>query len=151
MRIPRRLTPRDRRPVRPGSGQRPAPATYGPPDISGIEALGLVVSVYGAERLGGRGNKRVSDQALRDAARRLAAEARARDAVRAERLLIGLRSAWMQLPAVQRVSDAAARRALWDRVVLFCCEEFYSPSGDPSVQMPWSPSSSQSYSRVTPA
>lgn len=128
MRLPRRSTSaRDRRPARNG----PIPRTpTDPADLTGIEALGIVVAVYGAERLAGRGEKRASDRAFRDAARRLAAEARGHDSVRAERLLIALRSAWLQLPAVQRLTDAVARRSLWDRVVLLCCEEFYSPSGD---------------------
>jgi hypothetical protein len=121
MRLPRRPL-RERRPVRPGL---PRPA-FDPTDLTGIEALGIVLSAYAAERLAGRGDKRASDRALRNAAKRLAAEARARDAVRAECLLIDLRSAWSQLPAVQRVHDAAVRRDLWDRVVLLCCEEFYA-------------------------
>ena len=150
MRTPGRPTPRDRRSIRLGSGPQRPLAPCGPTEMSGLEALGLVVSVYGAERLVGRGNKRVSDRAFRDAARRLADEARARDAVRAERLLIGLRGAWMQLPAVQRLTDAAARRALWDRVVLLCCEEFYSPSGGTIVSLPWARESAQPYSGATP-
>lgn len=137
MRLPRRPSARDRRPPRTGPAPRIVPD---PVDLTGIEALGLVVSVYGADRLTGRGDKRASDRAIRDAARRLACEARQRDAVRAERLLIGLRSAWMQLPAVQRLNDAVARRSLWDRVVLLCCEEFYAPDWEAMGRgRPWSP------------
>jgi hypothetical protein len=135
MRLPRRPSARDRRPSRLGPSQR---GPIDPDDLTGIESLGLVVAVYGAERLTGRGQKRASDRAFRDAARRLAIEARARDAVRGECMLINLRSAWMQLPAVQRVSDAGARRSLWDRLVRLCCEEFYAPpeGSGPSHGMP---------------
>ena len=136
MRLPRRPTSQDRRPPRTGPAPRLA---SDPAELSGIEALGLVVSVYGADRLAGRGDKRASDRAIRDAARRLAREARERDTVRAERLLISLRSAWKQLPAVQRLSDAVTRRTLWDRVVLLCCEEFYAPEWEASGgACPWS-------------
>lgn len=105
--------------------------SFGPATVDGLQALGLVIAVYGAERLTGRGNQRISDRALRDAARRLASEARAHDPVRAERLLIELRTGWLQLPAVQQVAEPTLRRALWDRVVLFCCEEFYAPLAGP--------------------
>lgn len=138
MRLPRRLTPRDRRASRLGPLHRSMdPAST---DLSGLEALGIVVSVYGAERLAGRGEKRASDRAIRDAARRLAAEARASDAVRAERLLIWLRSTWTQLPAVQRLTDTRARRSLWDRLVLLCCEEFYSPTIEARPRRAWADS-----------
>ena len=78
------------------------------------EAL-LAREVTGAER-------------LRAAARLLADEARAANPVRAERLLVALRQAWEELPRVRRGADDDARRALWDRLVLICCEEFYAPA-----------------------
>lgn len=121
MRLPRRPS-RERRPLRPGLPR----LASDPRTLTGIEALGIVLSAYGAERLAGRGDRRASDRALRGAAQRLAAEARARDAVRAECLLIDLRRAWSQLPAVQHLHDAVVKGALWDRVVLLCCEEFYA-------------------------
>jgi hypothetical protein len=66
--------------------------------------------------------------ALRAAAHLLAAEARAADPVRAERLLIALRRAWRELPEVESLPGDGARRALWDRFVRLCCEEFYAPA-----------------------
>lgn len=96
-------------------------------DLTALDALGCVVAAYGPERLLGRGNARASDRALRSAARRLAAEARAQDPARAERLLVQLKGAWPALPAVRAVTDLRERRALWDRVVGLCVEEFYSP------------------------
>ena len=65
------------------------------------------------------------DPSLRSAARLLADEARAGDSVRAERLLIALRRVWCRLPEAQAVPDPE-RDALWDRLVLLCCEEFYA-------------------------
>jgi len=106
--------------------QRAAPAD--PVEVSGIDALGCVLAAYAPERLLGRGEARASDRALRAAAHRLAAEARAQDAVRAERLLIELRRRWQKLPEIQRVPDDGRRRALWDRLVRLCCEEFYAPA-----------------------
>jgi hypothetical protein len=96
-------------------------------DGTGLDALARVLAAYEPERLTGRGTARKADRALRAAARRLAAEARVQDATRAERLLLELRRAWRELPAVRQLPDDGARRALWDRLVLLCCEEFYAP------------------------
>jgi hypothetical protein len=101
--------------------------SFGPAEITGIDALGLVITVYGPERLCGRGSARISDRALRDAVRRLVVEARAIDPARGERMLIALRHEWMQLPAVRNLSHDSPRGALWDRIVTICCEEFYAP------------------------
>jgi hypothetical protein len=98
-----------------------------PEDDTTLAALGHVVAAYGAERLTGAGQRRAADRALRSVARRLAAEARAQDPVRAERLVIALRRAWRDLPAVERL-PGDPRRVLWDRLVLLCCEEFYAPT-----------------------
>jgi hypothetical protein len=101
--------------------------SFGPAAINGIDALALVITVYGPERLCGRGSARISDRALRDAVRRRVVEARAIDPVRAERLVIALRNEWMQLPAVRSLSHDSPRGALWDRIVTICCQEFYKP------------------------
>ena len=65
-----------------------------------------------------------ADQPLRDVARALADDARARDAVRAERLLIDLRRIWRDIPET-RYLDPRAHEELWDRLVTACVEEFY--------------------------
>lgn len=64
------------------------------------------------------------DQPLRDVARILADDARARDAVRAERLLIDLRRIWSEIPET-RYLDPKDHEELWDRLVTACVEEFY--------------------------
>ena len=106
-----------------------------PEDGTGLDAIRRVMAIYGVERLRGRGNARAADRALRAVARHLAAEARLRDPVRAERLLLELRRAWRELPEVRQLADDGCRRALWDRLVLLCCEEFYAParSATPTV------------------
>jgi hypothetical protein len=104
--------------------------SFGPVEIAGLDALALVITVYGPERLCGHGSARISDRALRDAIRRIAAEARAEDPARAERMLIALRQAWLQMPAVRHLSHDSPRTALWDRIVTLCCEEFYAPAAD---------------------
>lgn len=68
-------------------------------------------------------------QPLREIARALAAEARAHDAVRAERLLIDLRRVWRELPEARRL-DPQAHEELWDLLVRTCIEEFYRPDTD---------------------
>ena len=65
-------------------------------------------------------------QALRSAARALAEEARAQDAIRAERLLIDLRRIWRELPETRRLQPEAHEQ-LWERLVTACIEEFYRP------------------------
>jgi hypothetical protein len=92
----------------------------------GLEDLALVVATYGPERLLGPGAARVSDVALRDAIRRLVAEARAGGTSGAEGLVIDLRRAWSLLPVVRQLSPDTPRQELWDRVVTLCCEEFYA-------------------------
>ena len=104
-----------------------------PEDGPGLDVLQRVIAAYGPERFLGQGRRRAADRALRAAARRLAADARAVDPVRAERLLVELRRAWQGWPAVQGVPDDGVRRALWDRLVLLCCEEFYAPAGQPGT------------------
>src|SRR3954453_292636 len=69
-------------------------------------------------------NDTVGAQALRSAIRMLATEARARDAVRGERLLIAVRCAWRDFPEVRRLSEEGMRDELWRHLVRLCCEEF---------------------------
>jgi hypothetical protein len=69
------------------------------------------------------------DQPLRDVARALADDARARDAVRAERLLIDLRRIWRDIPETRHL-DPEAHEELWDRLVTACVEEFYRPEDE---------------------
>jgi hypothetical protein len=64
---------------------------------------------------------------LRAAVRAIAAEARADDPVRCERMLLALRCAWRDFPEVRRIADQPIRDALWDRLVRLSCEEFYDP------------------------
>ena len=101
------------------------------PAPTGLDALSRVIAAYGPDRLSGRGHARASDRALRDAVRQLTREARARDSVRAERLIIELRESWPHLPGLVR-SGVGARRALWDRVVTLCCKEFYRGDDEPA-------------------
>jgi hypothetical protein len=68
-------------------------------------------------------------QPLRDVARTLANDARARDAVRAERLLIDLRRIWHDIPEM-RYLDPKSHEELWDRLVTACVEEFYRPENE---------------------
>ena len=70
-----------------------------------------------------------AERPLRHAARALADEARARDAVRAERLLIELRRIWRDIPEA-RYLDPRAHEELWDRLVTACIEEFYRSDGE---------------------
>ena len=70
-----------------------------------------------------------AEQPLRQAARVLADEARARDAVRAEHLLIELRRIWRDIPEA-RYLDPRAHEELWDRLVTACIEEFYRSDTD---------------------
>lgn len=66
------------------------------------------------------------EQPLREIARALAEEARAQDAVRAERLLIDLRRVWRDLPEARGL-EPHAHEELWNRLVRNCIEEFYRP------------------------
>ena len=131
MRRIRRTTPPDRRAARLVMVTSLTPdrhaAEAGDP-VRGLDALDYVLAVYGPERLVGRGNAREADRALRAAARVLAAEARVEDPARAECLLVALKQSWPTLPAVARMADVDARRALWDRVVALCIQEFYAPA-----------------------
>jgi len=70
------------------------------------------------------------ERPLRRAARVLADDARARDAVRAERLLIELRRYWRQLPEA-RLLEPEVHDRMWDRLVTACIEEFYGPTDAP--------------------
>jgi len=69
-------------------------------------------------------------QSIRSAARALADEARAHDAVRAERLLIELRRIWRELPEARKL-EPEAHEQLWERLVTACIEEFYRPANPP--------------------
>jgi hypothetical protein len=62
---------------------------------------------------------------LRAAIREIAAESRAEDPVRCERMLLALRCAWRDFPEVKRLADQPIREALWARIVRLSCEEFY--------------------------
>jgi hypothetical protein len=125
----RRALPPDRRAARLVAATPPATSLPVPTaDLTGLDALGRVLAAYGPERLLGHGDARESDRALRAAARRLAAEARVQDPARAERLLIELKRSWPALPSLAELRDPIHRRALWDRVVLLCVEEFYAPA-----------------------
>ena len=64
------------------------------------------------------------EQPLRRVARALADDARARDDVRAELLLIELRHLWRELPEARRL-EPRTHEELWDRLVTACIEEFY--------------------------
>ena len=125
-----------------------------PEDDTALAALEHVIAAYGRERLAGTGQRRAADRALRGVARRLAAEARAADPVRAERLLVDLRRAWQGMPAVRQIPDSGPRRALWDRLVRLCCEEFYGratmpPDADAAPARPEGPAPSVLYFRST--
>ena len=100
-----------------------------PTDLTALDALRQLLATYEAERRFGHGELRESDRALRRIAQRLAAEARAQDPVRGERLVIRLRRAWRDLPEVHALGEDGRRELLWDRLVLLCCEEFYAPTG----------------------
>jgi hypothetical protein len=92
----------------------------------GLEALGHALAAHPPDRLLARAPD--ADGALRQAARLLAAEARAADPVRAERLVVALRPAYGRLIEIDCVPAAGPCRALWDRLVGLCCEEFYAPT-----------------------
>lgn len=99
-----------------------------PEHSSGFDALRRVLSDTPAQVLLARDGH--LEQPLRDVARALADDARARDAVRAERLLIELRRIWRDIPET-RYLDPKANEELWDRLVTACVEEFYRPGIDP--------------------
>jgi hypothetical protein len=103
-----------------------ADASYPTPSRHALAELARVVGSHSPSRL----LKPDTDAAeeLHDAARLLADEARGRDPVRAERLLIGLRGAWRALPEVRRLADRQTDAALWDRLTMLCVEEFYAPA-----------------------
>ena len=103
-----------------------------PTDVSGLDALRQVLATYNTDRLFGQGELRESDRALRRVVQRLAAEARAEDPARGERLVIGLRRAWRDLPEVRALGEDGRRELLWDRLVQLCCEEFYVTAGRPT-------------------
>ena len=117
----------DRRAARPLGLVAPDREVPIPTHVSGLGALCQVLADYDADRCFGRGEAGEAEEALRTAARRLAAEARAEDAVRGERLVIMLRRAWRDLPEVQALGDDGRRELLWGRLVQLCCEEFYAP------------------------
>ena len=97
----------------------------------GLSALARTLTAYPSDALLVRAS--AADAELRAAARLLAAEARAADPVRCERLLMALRDGWKALPEVQRLPVEPQQKALWDRLVAVCVEEFYaSPAGDPA-------------------
>lgn len=89
---------------------------------SGLAELRRVLSDTPTHVLLGDGAH--AEQPLRHAARALAADARARDSVRAERLLIELRRMWRELPEARHL-DPKAHDQLWERLVTACIEEFY--------------------------
>ena len=134
-----RRPPPDRRAARLVAMTSRASGTSESVDPTGMAALERALAAYGTERLGGRGDAREADEALRAAAGRLAAEARARDPVRAERLLVALKPAWRALPAVQHAADTDARSDLWDRLVRLCVEEFYAPARASGARAPAAP------------
>jgi hypothetical protein len=101
-------------------------ADYPTPSRRALAELARVVGSHPPSRLLRRDTDAAEE--LHDAARLLADEARGRDPVRAERLLIGLRGAWRALPEVRRLSDGRTGAALWDRLTMLCVEEFYAPA-----------------------
>jgi hypothetical protein len=115
----------------------PAADAGGAPASPGLSALERALTAYGPETLLKR--QSAAEEALRAAARLLASEARAADPVRAERLVVGLRQAWDALPALGRVPADVPRRAVWDRLVLLCCEEFYAPAAHGGSSPPGPP------------
>ena len=97
-----------------------------PDRTEGLAALAKVLAEFGPDRLLAGPAEPPAERGLRDAARQLCDEARARDP-RAEQLLIALKRSWPELPAVRAVPAYTVRDALWQRLVAVCVEEFYSP------------------------
>lgn len=95
---------------------------------SGLTELRRVLSETPTHVLLGDGAH--DEQPLRHAARALAADARTRDAVRAERLLIELRRMWRDLPEARHL-EPKAHDQLWERLVTACIEEFYRTTNEP--------------------
>jgi hypothetical protein len=95
---------------------------------SELTCLGQALADHQMARLHGADAIGHAELALRLAIRRLAQEARANDAVRAERLLVSLRRGLYALPSVRRLLDEEDNGGLWDLLVLLCCEEFYGCS-----------------------
>jgi hypothetical protein len=93
---------------------------------SALDGLATLLAEITPERLLARPAEPVAERRLREAARRLCDEARARDP-RAERLLIDLKRSWPTLPAVREIPPYGPRDALWRLLVRVCIEEFYAP------------------------
>jgi hypothetical protein len=130
MRQPRH-TPRDRRAARliALSTTRQQPHGASPGQSAGLLALAQALEASPADALVASPSAAATQ--LRDAVRILCGEARAADPVRAERLLIALRGTWEGLAVVRGIPELAVRRALWERVVALCVEEFYAPTPAP--------------------
>lgn len=94
------------------------------PPGPGLRALTQVLAECGPDRLLASPRDGQVDRRLRDAARLLCDEARARDP-RAEQLLIDLKQFWVTLPTVRALPANEVRDALWRRLVAVCVEEFY--------------------------
>jgi hypothetical protein len=63
-------------------------------------------------------------QSLRDALDAMAAEARSKQML-PEQLLVVLKDIWYALPAVRALDDSAAQIRLLQRVVTMCIKEYY--------------------------
>ncbi len=93
----------------------------GPDDTSIVSASAAVAlwRVLNALRDGWFLEKR-----LRDVARMIAGDARARG-LRAEQMLVALKRDWPRLLESRRVPDEASLHVLSERLVSFCIHEFY--------------------------
>ena len=111
-----------------------------PPSLSmtGIAALrqALVGCAAGPGQPGGN-----ADLLLASAAGLLADAARRSDPVRAERLVIALKSLWALLPEARQLPGGGAREAVWSRFVTLAIEAFYAaprevPAGIAAAAVP---------------
>ena len=96
----------------------------GPDDTSIVSASAAVAlwRVLNAMRDGWFLEKR-----LRDVARMIAEDARARG-LRAEQMLVALKRDWPRLLESRRLPDDASVRVLAERLVSFCIHEYYAVS-----------------------
>lgn len=92
---------------------------------SALAALALIVSSNPLHELLMHDSRAAN--ALRNAARVLALDARAVDERRGERFVIALRAAWPRIAPDRRRRDGHGD-LLWDRLVTLCLEEFYDVS-----------------------
>jgi hypothetical protein len=87
----------------------------------------MVLDAFSAEAL--LEERSAAQAALRLAARGVVNDARARDALRGERLIIALREWWNARRPLRRFDDELLRDALWSKLVGISIREFYSRGG----------------------